>query len=161
MNSEARLFTVYGRVQGVWFRDSTRREAERLLITGHAINLPDGNVEVLACGSTAALASWRSGCTRDHQWHGSQKWNPSPSTINHEPASRSARCEIHRYDPGGRGQATEHASRVPSSPRSSFRLPARLWIRLPVPAHLSHGTELGSRTRDVLDRVQRTTCPNP
>jgi len=55
MNSEARLFTVYGRVQGVWFRDSTRREAERLLITGHAINLPDGNVEVLACGSTAAL----------------------------------------------------------------------------------------------------------
>jgi len=55
VNSEARLFTVYGRVQGVWFRDSTRREAERLDITGHAINLPDGNVEVLACGTPAAL----------------------------------------------------------------------------------------------------------
>jgi acylphosphatase len=55
MKSEARLFTVYGRVQGVWFRDSTRREAQRLGITGHAINLSDGNVEVLACGAPDAL----------------------------------------------------------------------------------------------------------
>lgn len=55
MSTEARRFTVHGRVQGVWFRDSTRREAERLAITGHAINLPGGNVEVLACGSVAAL----------------------------------------------------------------------------------------------------------
>ena len=30
MSKEARLFTVHGRVQGVWFRQSTRREAERL-----------------------------------------------------------------------------------------------------------------------------------
>ena len=35
MTREARLFTVHGRVQGVWFRDSTRREAERLAIAGH------------------------------------------------------------------------------------------------------------------------------
>lgn len=55
MNSEARLFTVHGRVQGVWFRDSTRREAERLSITGYAINLPDGNVEVLAWGEPESL----------------------------------------------------------------------------------------------------------
>jgi acylphosphatase len=47
---------VHGRVQGVWFRDSTRREAERLGLTGHAINLPDGNVEVLACGASDAIA---------------------------------------------------------------------------------------------------------
>ena len=63
MAVEVRLFTVYGRVQGVWFRDSTRREAERLQITGHAINLPDGNVEVLACGSRERLnelAAWLS-----------------------------------------------------------------------------------------------------
>ncbi len=44
-----------GRVQGVWFRDSTRREAEQLGITGYAINLPDGDVEVLACGDAAAI----------------------------------------------------------------------------------------------------------
>lgn len=45
-----------GRVQGVWFRDSTRREAERLGVFGHAINLPDGSVEVLASGSSETLA---------------------------------------------------------------------------------------------------------
>ncbi|MDH3620627.1 MAG: acylphosphatase [Gammaproteobacteria bacterium] len=55
MKREARLFTVHGRVQGVWFRDSTRREAERLAIAGHAINLPDGRVEVLACGTPEAV----------------------------------------------------------------------------------------------------------
>lgn len=55
MAIEARLFTVHGRVQGVWFRDSTRREAQRLGIAGHAINLSNGNVEVLAVGPVAAL----------------------------------------------------------------------------------------------------------
>ena len=55
MTAVARLFTVHGRVQGVWFRDSTRREAERLGINGHAINLPDGNVEVLAMGTPEAV----------------------------------------------------------------------------------------------------------
>ena len=56
MTREARQFTVHGRVQGVWFRDSTRREAVRLGITGHAINLSNGSVEVLACGAREALA---------------------------------------------------------------------------------------------------------
>ena len=55
MTIEARLFTVHGRVQGVWFRDSTRREALRLGIAGHAINLANGNVEVLAVGPATAL----------------------------------------------------------------------------------------------------------
>ena len=51
----ARLYTIKGRVQGVFFRASTRSVAESLGITGHAINLPDGDVEVLACGEPAAL----------------------------------------------------------------------------------------------------------
>ncbi len=42
-------------MQGVWFRDSTRREAERLGVTGYAINLENGDVEVLACGSPESL----------------------------------------------------------------------------------------------------------
>ena len=46
----ARLFTVRGKVQGVWFRESTRREAERLSISGYAINLDSGDVEVYAVG---------------------------------------------------------------------------------------------------------------
>ena len=52
-----RLFRIEGRVQGVWFRESTRREAEPLNITGYAINKSDGTVEVLACGSEEALHS--------------------------------------------------------------------------------------------------------
>jgi acylphosphatase len=48
-------------VQGVWFRESTRREAQNLNLSGHAINLPDGRVEVLAAGCDAdirKLAAW-------------------------------------------------------------------------------------------------------
>lgn len=43
-------------MQGVWFRDSTRREAERLDISGYARNLPNGDVEVFASGTDVALA---------------------------------------------------------------------------------------------------------
>lgn len=50
---------VSGRVQGVFFRASTQRHARRLGVTGHARNLPDGSVEVLACGSEAAVAQLR------------------------------------------------------------------------------------------------------
>lgn len=42
-------------MQGVWFRDSTRQQAESLQITGYAKNLPDGSVEVLACGTDESL----------------------------------------------------------------------------------------------------------
>ncbi len=48
---------VSGRVQGVWYRASTQRQAEALGISGHARNLPDGRVEVLACGPPAAVAA--------------------------------------------------------------------------------------------------------
>lgn len=57
----ARRFTIKGRVQGVFFRASTREVAESLDISGHAINLSDGDVEVLACGEAAdldKLAAW-------------------------------------------------------------------------------------------------------
>lgn len=57
----AKRFTVKGRVQGVWFRDSTRQQARSLGIKGHAINLPNGDVEVLAIGEPEALqnlAQW-------------------------------------------------------------------------------------------------------
>ena len=53
--NECRKFRVEGRVQGVWFRESTRQEAQRLGISGHAINCADGSVEVLACGDPEAL----------------------------------------------------------------------------------------------------------
>ena len=42
---------VSGRVQGVFFRDNTRRKARELGLTGYAKNLPDGTVEVVAEGN--------------------------------------------------------------------------------------------------------------
>jgi acylphosphatase len=51
----AALFLVSGRVQGVFYRVSTREQAHELGLAGHARNLPDGRVEVLACGDLAAL----------------------------------------------------------------------------------------------------------
>jgi acylphosphatase len=50
-----RRLVAGGRVQGVWFRDSTRREAERLGVAGSARNLPDGSVEVVAEGEADAV----------------------------------------------------------------------------------------------------------
>jgi acylphosphatase len=50
-------FLVTGRVQGVFFRASTRAEALRLGIAGVARNLDDGRVEVVAIGPDIALAA--------------------------------------------------------------------------------------------------------
>lgn len=56
---------IQGRVQGVWFRESMRREAERLGVTGWVRNTPDGAVEAVVQGpaeAVDALIEWaRSG----------------------------------------------------------------------------------------------------
>lgn len=57
----ATRFLVSGKVQGVWFRASTRDIAVQLGLRGYARNLPDGRVEVLAAGDASAieaLATW-------------------------------------------------------------------------------------------------------
>ena len=46
---------VTGRVQGVFFRDSTRRQALNLGIDGYANNLSDGSVEILLSGERTAV----------------------------------------------------------------------------------------------------------
>ena len=51
----AARFIVRGKVQGVWFRASTRAQAERLGLRGHARNLADGSVEVIAAGDADAI----------------------------------------------------------------------------------------------------------
>jgi acylphosphatase len=51
----ARLCRVSGRVQGVFFRAATRDRADELGVVGYARNLPDGTVEVLACGDELAV----------------------------------------------------------------------------------------------------------
>lgn len=72
----ARRCLVAGRVQGVFYRASTRQRAVESGVTGYARNLADGRVEVLACGEPAAV---RALC--DWLWTGS-------------PASQVASVEI-------------------------------------------------------------------
>jgi len=52
----AARFLVSGRVQGVYFRASTRERALALGLAGHARNLADGRVEVIAEGDADVLA---------------------------------------------------------------------------------------------------------
>jgi len=48
---------VDGRVQGVFFRESTRRMAATAGLTGWVRNLPDGRVEAAFEGEPSAVAS--------------------------------------------------------------------------------------------------------
>jgi acylphosphatase len=47
--------TVSGIVQGVYYRQSTKEKALELGISGIVKNLPDGNVHILAAGTTEQL----------------------------------------------------------------------------------------------------------
>ena len=51
----AARFIVRGKVQGVFFRASTREQALKLGLRGHAKNLADGSVEVLAVGEAESI----------------------------------------------------------------------------------------------------------
>ena len=50
-----RAFLISGRVQGVFFRDSTKKEALKLGLQGSAVNLPDGTVKVCLRGEIADI----------------------------------------------------------------------------------------------------------
>jgi len=72
---------VGGRVQGVYFRASTRQQAKQLGVGGYAKNLADGRVEVLVVGEAEAvnaLVKWL--------WRGS-------------PASHVTSVEVQDIDP--------------------------------------------------------------
>ncbi|CAA9342023.1 MAG: Acylphosphate phosphohydrolase, putative [uncultured Friedmanniella sp.] len=56
-----RRVVVTGRVQGVFFRDSTRREARRRKLAGWVTNRDDGSVEAVFEGepeAVDALVAW-------------------------------------------------------------------------------------------------------
>ena len=53
-------FIIHGRVQGVFFRDSTRQVAKTLDIKGLAVNQSDGTVAVIADGTQDSLRKLKS-----------------------------------------------------------------------------------------------------
>ena len=58
MSDSAVKFIVSGRVQGVFYRASTRDVASGLGLDGWAKNLADGRVEIIAAGPQAAVAEF-------------------------------------------------------------------------------------------------------
>ncbi|SFH38935.1 acylphosphatase [Desulfotomaculum arcticum] len=61
---------ISGRVQGVYYREYTRRQAERLGIKGWVKNLSDGRVEAIFAGDAAAVDKMLEWCN-----HGSPNAN--------------------------------------------------------------------------------------
>ena len=52
---------VYGKVQGVFFRESVKRKAKELNVSCEAINIPDGTVEVMLAGeekNVSCVTEW-------------------------------------------------------------------------------------------------------
>lgn len=55
---------IHGRVQGVFFRANTQREATGLGLSGWVRNTPDGCVEAAACGDRSRLEAFVAWCRR-------------------------------------------------------------------------------------------------
>ena len=55
---------ISGRVQGVWFRGTTRETALSLGLTGYVRNMPDGSVEVVAEGDSRRVDQLIAWCRR-------------------------------------------------------------------------------------------------
>ena len=58
-----RRVVVHGHVQGVFFRDTTRREAARRGVAGWVSNRPDGAVEAVFEGPAAEVEAMVEFCT--------------------------------------------------------------------------------------------------
>lgn len=85
---ECYRFIVSGRVQGVYFRQSTVEQAQRLQLDGWVRNRPDGRVEGLAAGAAAALQQLRAWLDQGPpaaqvervEWHAAQE-QPAPGFV--------------------------------------------------------------------------------
>lgn len=62
MSTRRTHLQITGRVQGVFYRESARREALRLGLSGWVRNRPDGSVEAVAEGAPDALDAFVAWC---------------------------------------------------------------------------------------------------
>jgi acylphosphatase len=80
---------IEGRVQGVWFRASTRETARELGLSGWVRNLPTGEVEAVFEGPKDLVEEALSWCRRG------------------PPGARVSRCAVTWEDPRGEDSAFE------------------------------------------------------
>jgi acylphosphatase len=57
MSVKTLRLVIHGRVQGVWFRESMKQQAEQLGIRGWVMNRADGCVEAVIQGNETAVAA--------------------------------------------------------------------------------------------------------
>lgn len=62
------ILKIYGRVQGVSFRDSSRRKARELNLSGWVRNEPDGTVWIVAEGEEEKLKELIEWCKNDSDY---------------------------------------------------------------------------------------------
>ncbi len=55
---------VSGKVQGVWYRQSTKEKAMELGITGEVCNQPDSTVKIIATGTKELLSLFTEWCNQ-------------------------------------------------------------------------------------------------
>lgn len=76
MNKRCLHFFAAGKVQRVWFRAHTQKQAQQLGITGWVRNLDDGRVEVFACGNDGQLAA-----LQEWLWQGPERARVDAVTV--------------------------------------------------------------------------------
>lgn len=79
-----RRVRVSGKVQGVFYRDTCRREAERHGVVGWVRNLPDGTVEAVFEGEPAAvraMVDWARGGPPRAEVTRTEVWEEEPEGL--------------------------------------------------------------------------------
>lgn len=79
---------ISGKVQGVFFRESSRRLAEKLHIKGWIKNTWDGNVEALVTGDEKALNDFVSFC----------KEGPARAVVNEVKVSKQQKIDFEKFE---------------------------------------------------------------
>ena len=86
---------VRGHVQGVWFRESTKQEAQKVGVTGWVRNLPDDTVEAALEGAPDAVEQVLAFCRV-----GPPAAEVTSIDIRHEPVADEAAFEVRPTPPG-------------------------------------------------------------
>jgi acylphosphatase len=80
---------IQGKVQGVFYRVSTKETADKLNITGTVRNTNDGNVEIVAVGNNKNINEFIEWCK-----HGPPRANVSDVEVTDTPLQQSTSFNI-------------------------------------------------------------------